>query len=141
MTSSTTAARSTGSSGRSHGARVGAGEEEQILDQSGQSIDLLLTTLEYLPCLHRPGGGTERDLDLAFQNRERGAQLMRRVGAEVANGGERALEACQHVVQHGGEATELVVPVLGRETAREVLGSDAACGRDHGVDGRQSARR
>jgi hypothetical protein len=41
------------------------------------------------------------------------------------------------IVQNGGEATELVVPVLGRDVAK-VLGSDARAPRPC-VDGRQSA--
>src|SRR5262249_57550476 len=71
-------------------------------------------------------------LDLALQDRERGAQLVRRVGAEVAGGGERTLETRQHLVQDGRQPAELVIPVLGGETVRKVLGADAAGGGGRG---------
>ena len=51
----------------------------------------------------------ERDLELAAQDRQRRAQLVGGVGAELARRGERSLQPRQHVVQHGGEPAELVV--------------------------------
>ena len=137
--SPTTRGQVDGLGGRWIGARVGAGQEQQVLDQARQAIDLLEAALERAPVRRAGGRGGQRDLQLAAQDRERRAQLVRGVGAELPRRRERPLEASQHVVQHGGEPAELVVRRVGGEPPRQVLGADAARRLDHGVDRRERA--
>ena len=88
--------------------------------------------------MRRAGGrGGQGDVQLAAQDGERRAQLVRGVGAELPRRRERPLEASQHVVQHGGEPAELVVRRVGGESPRQVLGADAPRRLHHGVDRRE----
>ena len=63
-------------------------------------------------------------LDLRPQDRQRRAQLVRRVGDEVALARERALQPCEHPVEGAGQHADLAAGADAPGAQREVAGVD-----------------
>ena len=110
-------------------AALAAGEREQRFDQAL----LLLADGEQLLAgvpvgLDAGVGIAERELEQGALERERGAQLVRRVGDELSLRVEGRFEAAEQSVEGGAELLELVVGAFEVEPAVEVAGGDLARG-------------
>ena len=99
------------------GPLVGAAEQEQRLgevDRAGvdhaEAFDeFAVVSVRVLAC----------DLEQGLRDRERGAQLVRRVGGEPPLFGDVGFEPREHRVEAVGELAELVVPALQLDAVRE----------------------
>ena len=106
---------------------LGLREQQQVLDEPLHALDL--DPYEALDPLHvarldvRLAG---EHLELAADDRQRRAQLVRSVGDEVTLAVERALEPVEHVVERVGERPDLVARARPRRSGREVAGVDLA---------------
>jgi hypothetical protein len=76
----------------------------------------------------------QRDVDGGAHDGQRGTQLVRGVRDEAALGGERAVEAFQHVVERIGEFLELVLGAAQGQPLSQVLVRSAASGLGDGPD-------
>ena len=123
-----------------------AGELDEVADQLAELLEL---GDEVAPQALAVGGrqvaaGAEH-LEVGAQRRERRAQLVRRVGDELALGALRVVERLEHRVERRGQPRELVVALrldAARQVARagDVLGGLGQLGdRSHGVAGGEAA--
>jgi hypothetical protein len=122
-----------------HGAEVEqlAGDRTLIADrQRQQRLDHGLGLVDgpadahghVLQLLGIPARLGQRDVDGGAHDGQRGAQLVRGVRDEAALGGERAVEAFQHVVERVGELLELVLGAGEGQPLPQVLVRGAAGG-------------
>ena len=72
------------------GAGVGAGNGEQVLDQSANADGFPVELRESLPVLRAVAGPDEGNFNLRLEKRDRGAQFVRGVAGEGADAGEIA---------------------------------------------------
>ena len=97
-------------------ARVRAGERQQVLAQGDQPTDLLLGRAQGVAeILGRPRP-RERELDLGEEQRQRGAQLVARIGDEPPLAVEALVQPVEHGVQRHRQPAQ-----LGRRRDREPL--------------------
>ncbi len=123
-------------------ARVRPREQEEVVDDAAHAPGLLADRRERAAQLgRRPVGARERELRLAADDRDRGAQLVRGVGHEAALPLERGLEAAEQLVEHRGEPPELVVGVLHREPRVQRARTDARRALRHRRHGAQALAR
>jgi hypothetical protein len=110
-----------------------AGQLGQVADQRGQLLDLAADVVEELGPRRgiqvRPPGlvGLGEQVDVGAQRRQRGAQLMTRVGHQPSLPLARGVECDQHLVERGGQPGDLVV-ALDRHRG-QVLGARDALDR------------
>src|SRR5690349_15134579 len=90
-------------------AYVEAGEQEQVVGELREPVCFLADRAECGLELFGAAGKVESELDLGADKRERGAQLVARVGDEAALALHRALEPGEHLVQRRPEPGDLVV--------------------------------
>ena len=83
-------------------------DHEQILGQPDQAVGLLPRRLKRGPELLGRAATPQRQVDLGPENRERGAQLVARVGHEGALPRERRLEPVEHLVERLPQPRQLV---------------------------------
>ena len=120
---------------RSH-ALVQAGEDEQIVDQALHAGQL--APGELLDVAHPLGGEVRfarQDLELTAYRGQRGAQLVRGVGDELALAREGVLEPIQHVVEGLREHPDLVTRALRCDSVGEIAGIDSGCDPGHATQG------
>ena len=99
------------------GSLVGAAEQEQRLGEVDRAgVDRAESFDELVVVSVRVVAG---DLEQGLRDRERGAQLVRRVGGEPPLFGDVRLESREHRVEAVGELAELVVPALQFDAVRE----------------------
>src|SRR4030081_1357249 len=87
----------------------GGGQYEQLVREAAQMLDLVLQRLEHAPVLLLAPASVERAVDLAPHERERGPELVRRVGRERAHAREAGLETRKHGVERVDELAQLVM--------------------------------
>ena len=90
-------------------ARAGPGQAQQAVDELAHPVELADRHAHRLPQLGRAAVGRQRHLEVSAGDRERRAQLVRRVVHELALGGERDLEPFEHGVDRGRDLADLVV--------------------------------
>ena len=101
--------------------RALARELDEVADQAGQLAQLRQQVLAQLgPLVGRQLAGAREQLDVGLHGGERGAQLVRGVGDQLALRAARLGERLEHRVEAAGEAGELVVADR-LDAAREVL--------------------
>ena len=104
----------------------GLREQEHVLHEAAHALDLQRHELLDAPHLGRVGlVGEGEHLELAADDRQRGAQLVRGVGDERRLAVERVLEAVEHVVEGLGQHAHLVVAGGDLHPRAEVAGVDA----------------
>ena len=121
---------------------VQAGERQQVLDQHPHARGLFLDPAHRVLGRGGLGGGAHpKQLGVAADRRQRGAQLVRGVGQEAAQAGlaglallEGLLETIEHRVQSQAEAADLGGLVGGADAVGQVAGCDLARGRLHAVE-------
>ena len=86
-------------------ALLGAGEQQQVLDEAGHAVELVGDQRDRLAPLVRV---VAEQLEVAADDRDRRAQLVAGVAHERLLGGERGLEAVEHGVERAGELGDLV---------------------------------
>ena len=114
-------------------ASFGARQHEQLTDQSAELSHVLAHAPQCLLILVRRARPFEGDVDLTHQHRQRGTQLVRGIGGELALLLERFFEAIQHAVECGGQARQLVASSQA-QTLAQVFGADLCRGARDGVD-------
>jgi hypothetical protein len=133
--SSASAARSTSLCG-AVGHLVEPRERQQVLDEHAHARRLVLDPAHRLLHLLRLAYGAHPEqLRVAADRGQRRAQLVRRVGDELAQAvlaglalRERELEAVEHRVEREPDAADLGARVGGRDAVREVAAGDPARG-------------
>ena len=104
-----------GSDGKA--ALIGVGDQQQILGERGQALRLLGRRAERRLELGPASRTPQRQLELGPEQRERGPELVARVGDETPFVLDRRLEPAEHRVQRLGEAADLVPARGHREPA------------------------
>jgi hypothetical protein len=131
---------------RDVGQLVEPGEHQQVLDEDTHARGLLLDAPHRLLRLRRAARGAHAEqLGVAADRGQRRAQLVRRVGDELAQAvlallalGERTLEAVEHRVERDPEAPDLGAGVGGLDAVRQVAAGDRAGGVAHAVEREQA---
>jgi hypothetical protein len=107
--------------------RLAARQHQQALDQPLAAVDRLPDRLAHRPQLFPTGVAVgERHVNLCAHDRERGAQLMRRVGDEVTLARERGVKPAEHPVECVRQLLQLVCRPRERDPLSEVLPGHAA---------------
>ena len=113
---------------------VEARERQQVLDEHAHACRLVLDPAHRLLDVGgRAGRAHPEQLRIAADRRQRGPQLVRRVGDELAQPvlarlalGERVLEAVEHGVEREPDAADLGARVRAGDAMREVAARDPA---------------
>ena len=114
--------------------RAGARQLQQRLHQARHVLHLRQRAVGHLlPGLAR-ARPSARDLQRARQHRERRAQLVRRVGRELALQGDALLEPREQPVEGDGQRVELIAGGRHGQALAQVLRGHAGRGGDHRVD-------
>jgi hypothetical protein len=116
---STTSSRSTVPSRPGRPGGVEAGQREQVVDEAGEAAYLAGQLPGVRAACTAPG-----DLELGEQRGDRAAQLVRRVGDELALLGQRGVDAVQQVVQRRREPGQLVAARRDVDPEVQVGGGD-----------------
>ncbi len=119
---------------------IGAREDEQVLREPNEAIGLVGGGLERLLELVSAAWVPERELQLRLQQRERGAQLVTRVGDEAPFALERGVEPAEHGVQGLSEAADLVARRRQRQAPARLGAGDPLGFRAHRLDRAKSSR-
>jgi len=98
-----------------------------------------MVSLERLAVGRRGRAFHQGDLEAAAQPRQRAAQVVGDVVADLLHADQQALDLVQHGVEVTGQPVELVAPARDRNAAREVAGDDLLAGPVDGVDLTQQA--
>ena len=133
--SSRPASTDCGSDGKA--ALIGVGDQQQILGERGQALRFLgcgaERRLEFGPASRTP----QRQLELGPQQRERGPELVARVGDETPFVLDRRLQPAQHRVQSLGKTADLVPARGHREPEPGRLRRHGFCPAPHRLHGPQ----
>ena len=105
-------------------ARVGAGEEEELVDDLVESRDLLQLYLDPLALRRRELPVHQHLLGVQADERERDLQLVRGVRGEPAHLVEGGLQPVEHLVEQARQVGDLVVHVGNRNALAQVVGAD-----------------
>ena len=122
-----------------HLAAIRARQREQVLDDPGHPLHLLLDRAEGgLVCLDRapPAQG---HLYLALQDSQGGAQLVGSIGGELPLAAERPFQAIQHGVEGARQPAHLVVARRQAQPFMQVPGPDQPGGAGDPIDRSQRA--
>ena len=104
--------------------RLEACQREQVGSQAAHPVRGLQRLRQSGAVLGRRTVARQRHLEPGAQHGERRAQLMRRIGRKVTQLRHRALQAAEHLVEHGHHPSDLVVRVLDRNAHRQRLRRD-----------------
>ena len=117
------------------------GQRQQTVDEIRQPVDLLEHAADHRPVRRLVVPLAQPDLAHTAHRGQRRAQLVRHVGREPSHLRERRLEAGQHLVEHRGQAAQLVVRVGDRQPLAQAIRRDRMGAFDDAVDGHQRAAR
>src|SRR5882757_8998128 len=84
-------------------------EREETLDDSGQFLELVVEDVQGLLIVFDASSFGKQQLSFPMQNGERSAQLVRRIGYELAKLADGGIHALQEVVEGLREAAEFVM--------------------------------
>ena len=99
-----------------------------------ETVDLFGGTSDRSSQLARRPPVAQRELELGAEQRERSAELVPRVGDEVALSLKGRLEAAEHLVERVPQAFDLVASAGNGKSLARYLGRDRRGAAAHGVD-------
>ena len=118
--------------------RLGQRERAQVLDQARQEARLVQRGLDVLA--RGVIDAVEHALQVALDDVQRGAQLVRHVGGQVAPLLVAALQLLHHVVERARQAAKLARPAVRHAHAQVALGHRVGGGHDPGQRGGDAAK-
>ena len=105
---------------------VSTRQAQERVDQPGQTIDLFEHAADRILVFRwRPGLAQPHFADAA-NDRERGPQLVRRIGGESPQLAERRVQPREGVVDHRGQPADFILLVGHRQPLVQTLGGDAS---------------
>ena len=107
---------------RDEPASIGAGQRQQGGDERGQSLQIAIDLVQRGAIRGRGTRPRQGKIDLATQQRERGAQFVRGISGELALSGEGVVDAGQHGIEGARQPAQFIVREIefqpGAEPAR-----------------------
>src|SRR5690348_8004918 len=93
--------------------RFGAGEKQQVINDPGQTLALRRRRFDDASIFFRRAIASQSNLSFAEHVADRRSQFVREIGGKLGKSRERIFQSTKHIVERGGQGTQLGRPEFG----------------------------